>query len=317
MESQRLVRPVLRGFYTERETVVQQARIRAPELRTADELASAAFVAHPYRNPIGGWPGDPENLRTADLHAFIERYFVPGNMTIAIAGDVTPADARRLAERYFAGPAWAARPVPPAVPTVDPLQTAPRTAIYYIPTTPLVAVGYRRPGQLDPDDAVFDAIQAILAGAKGWLTQELVQKSGAAVSVRAQAAYPAARYPALFAVVVQPEPARTLEQTVSAVQAVVDRLRSQPVDDATLARARAHVRETILATLSQNASAAGVLAASVAEFGDWQETLTELARMEKLSAADVQRVAAKYLMPERRTVACLGPDPTPPEGGGK
>jgi predicted Zn-dependent peptidase len=72
---------------------------------------SAAFQAHPYRNPSGGWPSDILNLRRAQAQAFYDRYYVPGNMTIAIVGDVLAADAKRLAERYF-GP-MAAKPLPP------------------------------------------------------------------------------------------------------------------------------------------------------------------------------------------------------------
>jgi predicted Zn-dependent peptidase len=317
MESQRLVRPVLRGFYTARDNLAQQVRIPPAEARAAQALVTVAFPAHPYRNPINGWMGDLETLRTADLRSFIERYFVPGNLTIAIAGDITAAEARRLADRYFAGAAWAAKPLPAAIPTMDPVQTAPRTTTSYSASTAMVAVGYQRPNGLDRDDTALDAIQAILGGAKGWLAQALTKESGIAAAVRAQAAYPGNRYPALFAIVLQPAPGRTAEQVASAVQSVIDRLRSQPVDDATLARARAHVRGTILAALMENASAAALLAASAAEYGEWQEPLRELERMDKLTADDVQRAAAKYLVPGRRTVAYSGPDPTPEEGSGK
>jgi predicted Zn-dependent peptidase len=319
LESQRLARPVLRGFYTERDELAQQLRTRPADARVAEGLASAAFPAHPYRNPIHGWTGDLESLRTADARSFIERYFVPGNLTIAIAGDIAPAEARRLADRYFGVAAWNARPLPAAVPTVDPVQNAPRAQISYSATTPIVAVGYRRPNLLDRDDAVFDAIQAILSGANGWLAQSLTQESGIAVAARAQATYPGGRYPALFAITAQPAPGRTLEQTVAAVQALVDRLRVQPIDEATLARAKAHVRESILAVLAQNAGAAAMLAASAAEYGDWQAPFAELDRMQKLSAPEVQRVAAKYFAPERRTAAYSGLEPAPaavPAAGG-
>jgi predicted Zn-dependent peptidase len=200
---------------------------------------------------------------------------------------------------------------------VDPVQTAPRAQISYSATTPMVAVGYRRPNQLDRDDAVFDAIQAILAGAKGWLAQSLTQESGIAVAVRSQANYPGGRYPSLFTIMAQPAPGRMLDQTVSAVQSVIDRLRSKPIDDTTLARAKAHVRENILMALAQNASAAAILAASAAEYGDWQAPFAELDRMEKLSAPEVQRVAAKYFTPERRTAAYSGFELAPAAGVGK
>jgi predicted Zn-dependent peptidase len=179
----------------------------------------------------------------------------------------------------------------------------------------MVAVAYRRPNQLDRDDAVFDVIQAILAGANGWLVQDLIN-SGVAASARSQPTYPGGRYPALFAILVQPATGRSMDQTAAAVQAVVDRLRNQPVDEPTLARARSHVRETILTALSENAATAAVLAGSAAEYGDWREPLTELDRMDKISAADVLRVAAKYFVPERRTVAYSGSE-MPAAGAGK
>ncbi len=315
MESQRLARPVLRGFYAERANLAQEARVPGADARVADALAAAGFLAHPYRNPMHGWMGDVDSLRTADLRALMERYFVPGNITIAIAGDITPPEARRLAERYFSGAAWSARPVPAAIPTVDPAQTAPRVSISYSAATPMVAVGYRRPDEFDRDDNVFDVIQMILTGANGWLTQSLTQESGVALAVRAVATYPGGRYPSLVAIVAQPAPGRSLDQVVSAIQGVIDRLRAQPVDEATLARAKAHVRETALAALMQNSGAAALLAAGAAEYGDWREPLNEMERIQKISAADVLRVAAKYLVPEHRTVAFSGSETAAVEAG--
>jgi predicted Zn-dependent peptidase len=317
MESQRLARPVLRGFYGTRDQLAQQNRMPPPEVRVADLLLAAAFPAHPYRNPINGWVGDMDSLRTADLRSFQERYFVPGNLTIGIAGDLTPADARRLADRYFAGAAWSAKPLPAAIPTQDPVQIAPRTAIAYNTTQPVVAVGYRRPNQLDRDDAVFDAIQSILVGAKGWLTQGVVEEKGIATGVRVQATYPGGRYPALFTVVAHLAPGRTLDEATAAIQLAIDRLRNQPVDDATLARAKAHVRQTLLGALMQNASTAAVLAVSTAEYGDWREPFTELDRIDRLTAPEMQLTAAKYLAPERRTAVYCGPEMPPARGGAK
>jgi predicted Zn-dependent peptidase len=317
IESQRLVRAVVgRRFYAERDNLVEQVRRRSAETRAADELVQAAFVAHPYRNPTYGWAGDLESLRPADLRNFIDRYFVPANIVIAIAGDITPAEAKQLADKYFAGAQWSARPAPAPIPTVDPAQSTPRTALSYSNTSPMVAIGYRRPDQLHRDDAIFDAIQGILGGTEGWLDQDL-QKSAVAVAARLQGTYPGGRYPGLFAILVQPAAGRSIDQTVAAVQAVLDRLRNQPVDEATLARARGYVRSAVLTSLMQNSTAATLLAASVAEYGDAQEPMTELERMEKLTAADVQRVAAKYFLPEHRTVAYSGPEMAPAAGAQK
>lgn len=305
MESQRLVRPVLRGFYKERDDLAEQ-RYANPEARLMEGFLATAFLAHPYRNPPNGWKGDLENLRTADFRAFLDRYFVPGNMTIAAVGDITAAEARRLAERYFAGPAWSAKPVPADIPTEEPAQTAPRVSMEYRATAPLVAIGYRRPNQYDREDPVFDVIESILSGDQGWLAEELTQKKSLAGGVRPQPAFPGGRYPPLFAILLAPAPGRGLDQTVAAVEVVLDRLRNQPLDQVTLDSAKGHVREVLLTALGQNESAAALLAASAAEFGDWREPFRELDAVNRVTGADVQRVAAKYFVPEHRTVAFSG-----------
>ncbi len=64
-------------------------------------MLSPSFEAHPYRNPAVGWPSDLENLRVKDAEAFFQKYYVPANITMAIVGDINPAEARRMAEKYF------------------------------------------------------------------------------------------------------------------------------------------------------------------------------------------------------------------------
>ena len=80
-----------------------------------ESFLATAFEAHPYRNPPGGWPSDVNHLRVADAKAFFDRYYVPANIVIAVVGDVNPAEARRLAERYF-GPLPIGAPRPATAP---------------------------------------------------------------------------------------------------------------------------------------------------------------------------------------------------------
>ena len=87
-----------------------------PQGKLHSGFLAAAFEAHPYRNPPGGWPSDLMNLRVRDAKERSTRNTMPVNMVVAVVGDVNPVEARRMAEQYF-GP-LPARPLPPPVRTV-------------------------------------------------------------------------------------------------------------------------------------------------------------------------------------------------------
>ena len=121
MESQWLLRPVFRNFYQERDRAIEDYRNAVesnPEARLLQALGAAAFTAHPYHHQPAGWLGDVAELRQSDARQFFDRYYTPGNITIAMAGDIVPEEARRLAERYFGS--IAARAAPPAVRSHEP-----------------------------------------------------------------------------------------------------------------------------------------------------------------------------------------------------
>ena len=123
---------MFREFYKERDVVMEELRMRvesSPQGKLSQEFLATAFEAHPYRNPPAGWASDVATLRRGEAQAFFDKYYVPANIAIAIVGDVNPADARRMAERYF-GP-LPARPLPPLIHTVDPAQTGAEDARWW------------------------------------------------------------------------------------------------------------------------------------------------------------------------------------------
>ena len=84
-----------------------------------EALLATAFEAHPYRNMPGGWASDIENFRLTEAIAFYKKYYVPANITIAIAGDVDPKECRRLADKYFS--ILPSGPLPSGPRTVEPV----------------------------------------------------------------------------------------------------------------------------------------------------------------------------------------------------
>jgi len=315
MESQRFLSPVFREFYGERNAVLEEQRMRVesnPQGALLQELLAAAFEAHPYHRPEIGWPSDIANLRPADARAFFEKYYTAGNMVVAIVGDVSPDEARRLAERYF-GP-MPARAAPPVPHTAEIPQRGPRRVQVESSAQPLLVWGYKRPDQRDPDDPVLRIMGLLLSGRSGVLHQELVQGQRIAIQAEALPAYPNSRYPCLFAIMLAPAKQHSVEEVEKALDALLTRFQTQKVDDEALGRARSSARARLISQLDGNQGLASLLPGYQAAFGDWREAFTSIARLDTVTADDIQRVARKYLILSQRTAAYSTPpaEPAPP-----
>jgi predicted Zn-dependent peptidase len=308
MESQRLIHPVLRDFYKERETLVEEHRPpaftpQAVQTRVLDTLVTTAFTAHPYRNPANGWAADAAELNRRQATAFVERYFVPGNIVIGMTGDVNPDEAKRLAEKYFGS--MPARPMPDPVRTVEPAQPGPRTAIIELVGPAIAAIGYKRPSYLDKDDIVLDLIQDMLSPAKGtgMLYQELVQQRKIALSAQAGASYPDGRYPNLFVFVVNPAPAHSAPENEKALEEVLFKLKTRRVGEEALNQAKARVRSVAYQRLESNATMAQMLALYTSAYGDWKPLFQLIDDYNKVTEEDIMRVAQRYFVNTGRTTA--------------
>jgi predicted Zn-dependent peptidase len=305
MESQRFLHPVFREFYKERDVVMEEYRMRVesnPQGKLQQDFLTTAFAAHPYHNPPGGWPSDITNLRRSEAKTFFDTYYVPANITIGIVGDVNPTDAKRMAERYF-GP-WPARPLPPLVHTKEPPQPGPKVAIVESVSQPIELVGYRRPDQYDKDDAVFDIVQLVLSsGRTGLMYKDLVQEKKIALAAQAFANFPGSRYPNLFTFILVPALGHTIEENEKALDELLVRFVSQPVDAAALARAKTQARAGVIRLLANNAGLASLLTTYAVNYGDWKKLFTAVDDLNKVTAADVQRVALHCFVASSRTNA--------------
>ena len=309
LESQRLSHPVFREFYRERDVALEEYRQRVeanPQGRLLAEVLAAAFKVHPYRNPPGGWPGDISTLRSSQAQAFFERYYVPGNMTIALVGDVTAAEAKRLAERYF-GPI-AGKRLPPLSAAREPSQSGPKTVVVEMSGQPLAMVGYKRPGQSDKDEIPLALIHVLLSqGRTGMLYSELVQEKRVAQQVQATASNPDGSFPNLFVFLLVPAPGRTVEENQRALEDLLQRLKSNPVDPQLLARAKAQVHATLLRRMSGNSELASLLATFAAGYGDWRKLFAVLESVNQVKPEDVQRAANRCFVATGRTTVYTVP----------
>jgi predicted Zn-dependent peptidase len=242
----------------------------------------------------------------ADARGYFQTWYAPDNITLAIAGDIRADEARRLADKHF-GPI-PARSVAPPRQSPEPPQGGPRTVVVENALEPLIAVGFKRPDQYDPDDLVLDVAQMVLGGGRqSMLTKELVDARRIATDVRTSATWPGGRSPHLFTIVVTPAPGRPAEEIDKAVAEAIARLQAEPLDETAVARARAQARAGAAARLTDNASIAALLASYAADHGDWRKLFAAVDAYRKVSPAQVQTAALKYFQPARRTSVLMVP----------
>ncbi|HSP69104.1 MAG TPA: pitrilysin family protein [Bryobacteraceae bacterium] len=304
LESERFLRPVFREFYKERDVVREERRMRiesSPQGQLIEALSSAAFAAHPYKNTAAGWASDIEHLRATDAEAFYKRYYAPSNLTIGIAGDVSPGQAKRLAEKYFGR--IPARPAPPVVTTVEPPQNGEKRVGVASPAQPFLVVAYKRPDQYSKDNAALDVLEQILSGGRtSIIYREMVRDKKIALGAASYATYPGGKYPSLFLFFVVPNTGHTVEENEKSIYEIIDRVKKDKPDPVALQRVKTNLRAALIQKLDSNSGLASELASYQAGYGDWRKLFTELDEYNQVTAEDVQRVAQKYLLENTRTV---------------
>lgn len=307
LESSRFLDPVFRDFYKEREVIKEERRMRIesnPIGRLVDEFIHAAFRAHPYGYALVGQMSEIENYTPDAAMDFFKKYYVPSNMVAAMVGDVNPADARKMAEKYFGRLPKA--PKPEGVQIQEPEQMAERQVIMPDKSQPVLLMGYHRPAAKDPDNAVFDAIADYLGGGRtSLLYKSLVKEKKMATQAAAFSAFPGSKYPSEFGIFVMPAKGVTAEQCEKEALAEVEKLKTAPIPEEELVKIKARAKANLVRSMSSRAGLADALTSAEILYGDWREVFKGLDKINAVTSADVQRVVNAYFVRNNRTVAYI------------
>ena len=227
-------------------------------------------------------------------------------------GDIDPATARKFADLYFAP--LPKGPLPPRPTTAEPAQDGPKLAQVESGAQPIEFIGYKRASQYDKNDPIYDVISSILSsGRTGLLYKSLVRDNRVALAAGAESAFPGSKYPNLFVLYLMPSMGKSLAENEKDLNAVLDQLRNQKVDDGTLQRVKTRERAALIRQLDSNSGLASLLATYYANFGDWRKLFTQLDEYDKITPDDVQRVARELFTDRNKTVAFLKPPAAPPQ----
>jgi predicted Zn-dependent peptidase len=306
MESDRMASPVLREFYSERDVVFEERRLRTdndPGGKLEEQLLAAAFTAHSYSWPVVGWASDLETVNREQVENFYHQYYVPNNAVIAIVGDVKFDDMVALVGKYF-GPIPTSKLPPPLVQTTEPEQKGERRISVEYDANPEMVIGWHEPAGGAVDKEVFDIVASLLSrGRTSRLYKSLVEDKQLATSVWASSDF--SRFPDLFTIWATPKAPHTLDEVEKAIYDEVDKLQKDGPSKWELDRTRNQIEADYVRGMQSNLGMAFRLEDMQALTGDWSY-ITKLKDLrEKVTGDDVTRILNKYFTKDNRTVAYL------------
>lgn len=308
LESERFMRPeIRREFYKERDVVYEERRMRiesSPFGRMLEQFVATAFTAHQYQSLGIGWPSDLKSFSATDAQNFFKTFYVPSNMVVAVVGDVKAAEALPMLRKYFGRLPKAPKPEP--LRTVEPKQTVERTIVMKDPSQPLYAEGYHKPSVYHPDHAVYQVIQDLMtSGRTSRLYRTLVRDKKIAAVAQGFNGFPGEKYPNLFIFFGLPTPGHTPDEIRDAIREEIERIKTEDVTEDELRMVKTRAKANLIRGLANNQGLAIQLAMAQTRFGDWREVFREVERIEKVTAADVKRVANETFVESNRTVGIV------------
>jgi len=312
LESDRMQNLILReeDFYTERQVVMEERRLRTeenPKAYLMEQLGAGAFLYQPYRWPIIGWMEDLARLTPKDAESYYRTYYNPTNAFIVVVGGFKIEDLLPQIEKAFGS-------IPKGVAPnqdrgIDPPQTGEKRIIVKREAQlPFLVQAYRVPNLRDPDSYVLEVIATLLSGGKSSrLYQSVVRKKQLALSVEADHSL-LSRDPDLFLVAAEPVPDREVAEIEKTVDQELARLKREPVADHELGKAKNQLEASYIFGQDSRFFQAMLLARHEIAL-DWRAIDDYIPSIRRVTARDIQRVAARYLTPHNRTVATLVPLP--------
>ncbi|HWE45473.1 MAG TPA: pitrilysin family protein [Caulobacteraceae bacterium] len=306
------------NFKSERDVVKEELRQRIfaqPYGRLFGlDLAEASFDVSPYGRPGIGSIENLDSSTLADVQAFHATYYRPDNAVLVVVGDFDPAQLNAWIDQYF-GPIVRPAGAIPRVTATEPMRTAPRTIADYEPNTPLPAVlmSYPFPAASSPDMPALIVLDAILSkGDSSRLNDDLVYKQQ--IAQEAFSFQELRQQPGAYAIGAVMAEGKTPQEGEHAILAELARLRNEPVSDAELRRAKNQLITDTLRQRETDEGQASELETAVVLYGDASKVNRLVSDVQAVTAADVQRVAQKYLGDNRRVTVDYQGDEHKPAG---
>ena len=302
MESERLLHPVFREFYAERDVVFEERRMRTestPLGKFAESFNSMIWESHPYGWPVIGWPSDIPAISKKQADEFYSLYYQPQNITVILVGDLDPDKAAQLAEKYLGRIPPGNQPAPDVV-TLEVKQITEKRMFAEAEANPQIDIVWHTVPFRHKDSYALQVLAQILSGRTGRFYKGLVVGSKVATETYAQ--QQSQKWAGVFNVGGEASEGFKPEDVEAALYKELDRLKNETIPAEELQKVKNQFAAQEYRKLAANMSILYQLIFNEG-YGAWRELNEGGAKLQSVTAADVKRVASTYLTKENRTAA--------------
>ena len=302
MESGRLLDPVFREFYTERDVVFEERRMRTestPLGKFFESFNSLFWESHPYSWPIIGWPSDIPAISKKQADEFYATYYMPQNLTLVLVGDFEGKAALAMAEKYF-GRLKKGKGLVPDVVTLEQPQKAEKRFYAEAETNPNIDIYWHTPAFGHKDTYPLSVLAQVLSTRTGRLHKKLVL--GEKMATDTWAWQGARKYAGEFNMGAEVTDGNTPEEVEQVIYSLVEEVKSKLVPAKELQKVKNNFAAAEYRRLSSNHPILMQIMRSEG-LGNWREINEAGPKIQAVTAEDLQRVAKKYFAKENRAVA--------------
>lgn len=307
MESDRLQNPVLREYYTERDVIIEERRMRTENSGSAllrERFMSVVFEAHPYGRPVIGFPSVIPYLDVFETKDFFRKYYHPGNMVITIVGKQKFAETEQIVRKYFS--ALPTGPKKQEIRATEIQSLGRKEVTVFFPSGENILFGWLKPTIPHKDNSPFDVLDSILSkGVSSRLYRRLVLEEKLCSGVSASNGFPGERYNNLFLISVKNNQDADPRKIEAIILQELERIVREGVPEEEIQKVKNDAIAEFFRYMDKSSSLADNLGYYELLTGDWKDLFRVYDQMNAVTSHDIQRTAKLYLTPQRMTVGYL------------
>ncbi|TGN20114.1 M16 family metallopeptidase [Leptospira idonii] len=307
LESDRLRDPILREYYTERDVVIEERRMRTEDSGSGvlrERFFSVAFESHPYRKPVIGYATGLPFLKIDETKKFFKENYTPNRMVIAIVGEQNFDETERIVRKYFSDLKKGKDRSPYKIEEKQYLGEK-RVKVLH-PSSPQMMLGWLKPAYPHRDNAGFDVLSNLLTtGAGARLNQRLVLGDKSATSVGSANGYPGERYANFFTLFVKPGGNADLSGIENSIWEELKKIEENGVSKEELEKVKNQMIADFLKTMDDNATIADLLSYYELLYGNWNHIFKQYETIQSVDSKEIQDIVKKYLSKDRVVIGVL------------